>query len=53
VAAVKAKGLFGQNVEFLAIWISDSDNPICEESVRRLNSSEVAEEFLGEFGGAG
>jgi hypothetical protein len=50
VAIVKSEGRFSQAVEFLAIWISDSDNPILEESVRRLNSPEVAEEFLGEFG---
>jgi hypothetical protein len=53
VAIVKSEGRFSQTVEFLAIWISDSDNPILEESVRRLNSPEVAEEFLGEFGSAG
>jgi hypothetical protein len=53
VATVKAEGLFGQSVEYLAIWISDSDNTILEESVRRLNSPAVVEEFLGEFGSAG
>jgi hypothetical protein len=51
VAAVKAGGEFGEGVEFLAIWVSDSGNPIVEESVRRLNSRETVERFVGEFGG--
>lgn len=53
LAVVKFEGLFSQSVEFLVIWISDSDNPILKESARRLNSSEVADAFFSEFGSAG
>ena len=53
VATAKAAGLFGQGLEYLAIWVSDSNHPILEESVCRLNPSAVVEEFLGEFGSAG
>jgi hypothetical protein len=51
IAKVKAEGLFGREVEYLVLWISDSDNPIRGRSVRLLSSPEVVEEFLGEFGG--
>ncbi len=53
LATVKREGRFGQNVEFLAIWIADSDNPIVPESVRHHNSSKVVEEFFSDFGSAG
>ncbi len=41
---------FGDADPFLAIWISDSDHPIMAESVGWLNSEDVAEEFMAEFG---
>lgn len=46
----KAGGMFGSEGLFLVVWISDSDHPIMAESVRRLNSRGVAQEFIAEFG---
>lgn len=52
MASAKAEGLFGPGVEYLAIWISDSDDAIVKDSVRRLSSSQRFDEFMGEFGDA-
>jgi len=46
----KARGDFGAAEPFLALWVSDSSQGISLESVRRLNSQAVANEFLSEFG---
>jgi hypothetical protein len=46
----KSGNAFGDKMPFLAIWISDSDHKIIFESVRRLNPTTVANEFLREFG---
>jgi len=46
----KASGVFGISDVFLAMWISDSGHGIIAESVRRLNSPAVAQEFMAEFG---
>jgi hypothetical protein len=48
--AAKQTGAFLVVEPFLAVWISDSDHQIIFESVRRLNSQVVAEEFMREFG---
>lgn len=46
----KHVGAFGSAEPFLAVWISDSGHRIIVESVQRLNSEAVAEEFVAEFG---
>jgi hypothetical protein len=43
-------GVFGEAQPFLAVWISDSGHPIIVESVRRLNTKAVADEFAAELG---
>ena len=48
--AAKTAGSFGETEKFLAVWISDSDDPITFQSVLRLNSPKVAAEFAAEFG---
>jgi Domain of unknown function (DUF4303) len=45
-----ANDVFGDADPFLAIWFSDSNHLIMSESVRLLNSAEVAGEFMAEFG---
>ena len=49
----KACGAFGEVEPFMVVWISDaeSDEPIMVESAKRLNSTEVAAEFVSQFGG--
>lgn len=46
----KKNGAFGDREPFLAVWIMDSRHPIIAESVRRLNSKVVVQEFMAEFG---
>lgn len=48
--AAKGSGAFGDLDPFLVVWISDSGREIMVNSVRRLNSATVAEEFIREFG---
>jgi hypothetical protein len=48
--AAKAARTFGGAAPFLVVWISDSGHEIMAESVRRLNSTAVAKEFMREFG---
>jgi len=48
--AAKADGVFGGSDPFLVVWISDSNHEIMVESARRLNSREMATEFVREFG---
>ena len=47
LATAKSEGCFGPAVEFLAIWISDSDDPILQAS------SHNVEQFMREFAGSG
>jgi hypothetical protein len=46
----KASGVFGESEPFLVVWISDSGHVMLGESVRRLNSTAVATEFIKQFG---
>jgi hypothetical protein len=46
----KKNGVFGDKEPFLAVWIMDSGHPIMAESVRRLNSKTVVQQFMAEFG---
>lgn len=46
----KATGTFGSKESFLVVWISDSGETIMTESVRRLNSLAIVNEFMAEFG---
>jgi len=46
--AVKNEGLFGEPSPFLVVWISDSNEEVMADSVRRLNSEEVADDFFRE-----
>jgi hypothetical protein len=46
----RVTGAFGDVPPFLVVWISDSSHHIIYESVRRLNSREVADEFDRLFG---
>jgi hypothetical protein len=39
----RARGAFGEPAPFLAVWISDDDHPIVQESIERLNSEDIAE----------
>lgn len=48
--AAKHAGVFGEPVIYLAMWISDSAHEIIGQSVRRLNSANVVQEFRAEFG---
>ena len=48
--SAKHAGAFVGIEPFLAVWISDSGHSIMVESVRRLNSEIVSEEFVAEFG---
>lgn len=48
--AAKQAGVFGEPGIYLAMWISDSDDEIMAESVRRLNSPAVVQEYMKEFG---
>jgi hypothetical protein len=45
----KARGAFGKDAPLLVVWISDSDMEIIFGSVRRLNSSAVAGDFIRAF----
>ena len=47
--AAKNGGAFGDFDPFLVVWISDSDHKIVPDSVQRLNSATVANEFNVEF----
>jgi hypothetical protein len=47
--AAKAAGTFGGAGPLLVVWISDSGHEIMAESVRRLNSTLLAKEFMREF----
>ena len=48
----EADGLFGPRTptRFVALWLSDSANPIMAESAKALNSEEVFEAFRTEYG---
>lgn len=48
--AAKSQKVFGDVEPFLAVWFSDSGHPIIPESVQRLNSADIASEFMAEFG---
>ncbi|MDX1944352.1 MAG: DUF4303 domain-containing protein [Pirellulaceae bacterium] len=50
LGTAKHAGAFGGAEPFLAVWISDSGHRIMVESVQRLNSEAVADEFVAEFG---
>ena len=50
LGSAKDAGAFGGIDPFLAVWISDSGHPIMVESVHRLNSEVVSEQFVAEFG---
>ncbi len=49
---VEAEGLFGprSSVRFLALWLSDSADPIMVEAARALNSQDVFKSFSAEYG---
>ena len=46
----KATGTFGSKEPFLVVWVSDSEETIMTESVRRLNSPAIVNEFIAVFG---
>jgi hypothetical protein len=48
--AARYAGVFGEPEIYLAMWISDSGHEIMAESVRRLNSAAVVNEYMAEFG---
>jgi hypothetical protein len=48
---LRQEGLFGGEKSFAVIWIPDSEHPIMNKSAEALNSSEVYESFIEEFGG--
>lgn len=45
----KSNGWLGNFNPFLIVWISDSENEVIFESVRRLNDENVVGEFMDEF----
>ena len=47
----EADGLFGPRTptRFVALWLSDSDNPIMAKSAKALNSPEVFDAFRTEY----
>ena len=50
---LEAEGIFGGRDErrFVALWLSDSANPIMERSVLELNAPSVYASFAREYGG--